>query len=98
MIDSHEVALLLFVVAAGEATAFLLGLWVVWNRFDEKLKVQAERFGEKMDVLRRENRDLQTRIDVLTDFLVASGINIQAGADVNIGQDVIGHDQGARSQ
>jgi hypothetical protein len=97
LIDSRDVSLFLFAVTAGEAAAFLLGLWVVLNRFDEKLKAQAERFGEKMDVLRRENRDLRTRIDVLTDFLVASGINIQAGEDVNIGRDVIGRDKFKRT-
>mgnify|MGYP001564863197 CR=1 FL=1 len=97
MIDSHEVALLLFAVSAGEALAFLLGLWVVWKQFDSKMAEQAMRFGEKMDMLRRENRDLQTRVDMLTDFMVASGINIQAGENVTIGQDVIGRDKTKRT-
>jgi hypothetical protein len=108
LIDSHEVALLLFAVAAGEALAFLLALGLVWRTFDAKLKEQAVRFGEKMDSMREqhhremnevrgENRDLQTRVDTLTDFVVASGISIQAGENVTIGQDVIGRDKTRRA-
>ena len=102
MIPSQDVALLLFAVSAGEALAFLLAIRSVWQSFDGKLREQAIHFGEKVDELRTKNRELQARIETLTDIIMANypagAINIEAGEDVNVGQDVAGRDKGGRGQ
>ena len=86
MIESRDVALLLFSISAGEALAFLLGLWVVWRQFDDKL-----------NDIRIENHKLQAQVDKLTNILVANyGIRIDAD-EVNM-QDLVGRDKGERGQ
>jgi hypothetical protein len=99
LIDSRDVALLLFAISAGEALAFLVAIYFVWKSFDGKLREQDREHHRELNEVKDRNHALQAQVDKLTNIVVANyGIRIEAGEDVVVGQDVVGRDKEARGQ